>query len=149
MRFGDHMQKTPLLVIREMPGGQLAQLFHAIALERLAEGMEAQPMQCVRAGGAAGIVLGPDVARLLSRGETVRDQKHPALRYGNAAHRKRREVDQNGAAAPARKHRGMVHAAAARADEILALRQDVHQFFKRGLNPVGPQQRQRESGEQR
>jgi len=64
MRFGDHMQKTPLLVIREMPGGQLAQLFHAIALERLAEGMEAQPMQCVRAGGAAGIVLGPDVARL-------------------------------------------------------------------------------------
>ena len=61
-------------------------------------------------------------------------------RNRNRPHRQRIEFDQRSAARARRQRRRVIHTAAARAHELLAFRQNFHEFFERGRDAVGAQQ---------
>ena len=76
-------------------------------------------------------------------------RKRQSSRHGNRAHRQRLEFDQRGTAFSGGERGGMIHTAAARPHELLAFRQDLHQFLKARLAPVGLEQTEGERHNQR
>ena len=65
--------------------------------------------------------------------QAVGHQKCPSRGNRNVAHGQRLKLDQGRAAFARGQRRGVVHAAAAGADELLAIGQDLHQLFEGGL----------------
>ena len=63
-------------------------------------------------------------------------------------HGERRELDQGRAAFAGGERRGVVHAAAARADELLAIGEDLHQLFEGGLALVGAEESEGDGDDQ-
>jgi hypothetical protein len=148
-RFPRHMEERALF------GAGEALLRHAPEFLRRSLGKsgtvvpEAKPPERPLAGEAALVVLVAHRGGLFRPNAAVGDQKDPARRHRHRLDADGRELDQKGAAFLRGEHRGVVHAAAARADEVFALGKNFHQLGEGGADAVGLEQRQRAGRHQR
>ena len=75
--------------------------------------------------------------------------ERPSPGNRNVVHRQRLELDQRCTALARRQRCGVIHAAAARADELFAIGQNLHQLGEGGVAMVGAEQRQGDGHDQR
>ena len=148
--FAGDVQKTVTLVgIGEPPAGHFLEFPEGPPFDRLPIGGKAEPPQGRSSRRAPRVVLLAYTGGLLRGREAVGDQKAPVIRHGNRPHRQRIEPDQRSATGSGCQRSGVVHAAAAGPDEMLALRQDLHELLKSRGDAVGAKQGQGERYDQR